>query len=205
MRMEKNHMTINSFKILLCVFCVGMMSLADSCNSAFAVDTDATPPPVLYSQLEAFHGHVCAGSIFGVRLGFAAKEALKVAGGKGKLSAQYYNLSCPVDGIQVAAGTTYGNKALTVQDLDEHRLVLTAVENKLAVEAKLTKQAEELGTKSRDLKKKAKELPSNASERLQLEREVEEIYSWLKNAPTDEVVILTTLNMKGKTTSLANP
>lgn len=198
-------MTINSFKILLCVVCLDMLSLAGSCNNAFAVVADTIPSPALYSQLEAFHGHVCAGSIFGARLGFAAKEALKVAGGKGKLSAQYYNLSCPVDGIQVAAGTTYGNKALTVQDQEEHRLVLTAEENKLAVEAKLTKRAEEMGIKSRDLKKKAKELPSNASERLQLEQEVEEIYSWLKNAPTDEVVILTTLNMKGKTTSLANP
>ena len=131
----------------------------------------------------------------------AAKEALKVAGGTGKLSAQYFALSCPVDGIQVAAGTTYGNKALSVQDRDEHRLVLTAEENKLAVEAKLTKRAEEIGLKSRDLRKKAKALPENAPARLELEREVEEIFSWLKNAPTDEVVIVNTLNMKGKAPS----
>lgn len=50
----------------------------------------------MYSQL---HGHVCAGSIFGARLGLAAKESLSAAGGEGKLTAAYFSHSCPVDGI----------------------------------------------------------------------------------------------------------
>jgi len=170
------------------------MSLTVSCNSVLA--TDSMAAPALYSQLEEFHGHVCAGSIFGVRLGLAAKEALKAAGGTGKFTARYYDLSCPVDGIQVAAGTTYGNKALNVQDRDEHRLVLTAEGNKRSVEARLTKKAEEMGIASRDLGKKARVLSVKAPERVALEREVEDIFAWLRSAPTDEVVIVTTLNSK---------
>jgi formylmethanofuran dehydrogenase subunit E len=189
-------MVINYYKILPCVAFAGVMSLAVSCNSVSAAATGATPAPALYSQLEAFHGHVCAGSIFGARLGIAASEALKNAGGTGKFTARYYDLSCPVDGIQVGAGTTYGNKALTVQDRDEHRLVLTAEGNKRTVEARLTIKAEEMGLKSRDLGKKAKALPVGTPKRLQLEREVEEIYTWLRSSPVDEVVIVTTLNSK---------
>lgn len=180
-----------NIKIVPCVAFAGVMALAVMSNSSYA--GDAMPTPALYNQLETFHGHVCAGSIFGARLGLTAKEALKEAGGTGKFTAKYYDLSCPVDGIQVAAGTTYGNKALTVQQRDEHRLVLTATGNKRAVEARLTKKAEELGLKSRDLGKKAKALPTASPERVQIEQEIEEIYSWLKTAPVAEVVTVTTL------------
>lgn len=187
-------MTINYRKILPCVAFAGIMSLAVASNSALAVDS--TNAQSLYSQVEAFHGHVCAGSIFGARLGLTAKNALKAAGGTGTFTANYYDLSCPVDGIQVAAGTTYGNKALKVKDQDEHRLVLTAVGNKRSVEVRLTKKAEEIGLTSRDLGNKAKILTANTPERLALERKVEEIYTWLKTAPDDEVVIVTMLNSK---------
>jgi len=180
-----------NIKMVPCVAFAGVMALAVMGNSSYA--GDAMPTQALYSQLETFHGHVCAGSIFGARLGLAAKEALKEAGGTGKFIARYYDLSCPVDGIQVAAGTTYGNKALTVQERDEHRLVLTASGNKRAVEARLTKKAEELGLKSRDLGKKAKALAAGSPERLNLEREIEDIYAWLKTAPTGEVVSITHL------------
>ena len=189
-------MIINCCKNLPCVAFAGVMSLAVSCNSSLAVAAGATPAPAVFNQLEAFHGHVCAGSLFGARLGLAAKEALKAAGGKGRFSARYYDLSCPVDGIQVGAGTTYGNAALVVEDLNEHRLVLTAEGNKRLVEARLTKKAEQLGLKSRDLSKKAKLLRSGAPERLQLEREVEEIYTWLKTAPAEGVVVVTTRSPK---------
>ena len=184
-------------RIVPCVAFAGVMALAVMGNSSYAGDD--TPPTALYSQLEIFHGHVCAGSIFGARLGLAAKEALKEAGGTGKFTARYHDLSCPVDGIQVAAGTTYGNATLEVEDRDEHRLLLTAGGNKRQVEARLTKKAEQLGLKSRDLGKKAKPLPTGAPERLQLEQEVEAIYEWLRTAPTDEVVIVTTLNGKEST------
>jgi formylmethanofuran dehydrogenase subunit E len=180
-------------RILPCVAFAGVISLAVT-NSALAADSMA--PPALYSQLETFHGHVCAGSIFGARLGLAAKEALKAAGGTGKFTARYYDLSCPVDGIQVAAGTTYGNKSLNVQDRNEHRLVLTAAGNKRSVDARLTKIAEEMGLRSRDLGDKVKALPANTPERVALEREVEEIYTWLRTAPADEVVIVTALKSR---------
>lgn len=189
-------MAKNYYKIIPCVAFAGFMSLAVSCNHASAASTATAPAAALFSQLESFHGHVCAGSLFGARIGFAAREALKAAGGTGRFTARYYDLSCPVDGIQVAAGATYGNKALTVQDRGEHRLVLTASGNKRTVEARLTKKAEGLGLKSRDLAKSAKALPADSPERVQLEREVEEIYTWLRTAPTDAVVIVTTLKSR---------
>jgi formylmethanofuran dehydrogenase subunit E len=137
--------------MLPCVAFAGVMSLAISCSSVFAANDIKPPAPALFSQLEAFHGHVCA-------------------------------------------GTTYGNAALAVEDRDEHRLVLTAEGNKRKVEARLTQKAEELGLKSRELGKKAKGLPVGASERVQIEREMEEIFSWLKTAPAEEVVIITLLD-----------
>jgi len=191
-------MAKNYYKIFPCVAFAGFMSLVISYNHASAASAATSPAAALFSQLESFHGHICAGSLFGARIGFAAREALKAAGGTGRFTARYYDLSCPVDGIQVAAGTTYGNKALTAQDRDEHRLVLTAEGNKRAVEARLTKKAEELGIKSRDLGKSAKALPPNSPERVRLEQEIEEIYTWLRTAPTNEVVIVTTLNNKQK-------
>lgn len=179
------------YKVLPCMAFAGIISLAVSSHTAFAAAAGAVPAPALYSQLEAFHGHICAGSLFGARLGLAASEALKKAGGSGKLHARYYDLSCPVDGIQLSAGTTYGNKALTVQDRNEHRLVLTAEGNKRTVEARLTQKAEQMGLRSRDLAKKAKTLPAGDPERLRLEQEVEEIYSWLRQAATDQVITIT--------------
>ena len=179
------------YRMLPCVAFAGVMSFVVMYNSASAT-AGAVPDQALYSQLEFFHGHVCAGSIFGARLGLAAKEALKEAGGTGKFTARYYDMSCPVDGIQMAAGTTYGNKALIVQDKDEHRLFLTAEGNKRVIEARLTKKAEKMGLKSRELGTKAKTLPDGSPERVKLEQEIEEIYSWLKTAPAADVVVVTT-------------
>jgi len=98
-------MIANYHKVLPCVAFAGVMSLTISC-SALAKASRATPEVVLQGQLEAFHGHVCAGSIFGACMDFATKEALKEAGGSGKYTAKYYDLSCAVDGIQMGAGTT---------------------------------------------------------------------------------------------------
>jgi len=53
-------------RILPCVAFAGVMSLTISCSSAQAA-IGTKPEPALFSQLEAFHGHVCAGSIFGAR------------------------------------------------------------------------------------------------------------------------------------------
>ena len=187
-------MNISTSTILPCVLFAGVMSLVVSMEQAQASPT--VPDTAVYASLEKFHGHVCAGSIFGARLGLAAKEALKEAGGIGKFKARYYDLSCPVDGIQMAAGTTYGNGALAVDDRDEHRLILTADGNKRQVEARLTKKAEESGLRSRDLGKKAKSLPEGSPERKRLEHEVEEIFGWLRTAPTQEIVTVTVLSKR---------
>lgn len=148
----------------------------------------ATPDSGLYDVLARFHGHTCAGSLMGARLGLAAKAALKAAGGEGKLKARYLDHSCPVDGIQVAAGTTLGNKAMEVVDKNEHRLLLTAEKNGRQVEARLTKLAEEKAKPTRDLSKKARALPAGSPERQRLEKEVEEIFTWFRTAPDAEVV-----------------
>lgn len=155
---------------------------------------DQTPAaamdPGIFEQLEKFHGHTCGGSLMGARLGLAAKAALKAAGGEGKIKARYYNLSCPVDGVQIAAGTTFGNRAIEVEDKGEQRLLLTAEKDNRQVEARLTKLAEEKGTLSRELSKKARELPVRSPERQRLEAEVEEIFTWLRTAPDADVVIV---------------
>ncbi len=144
----------------------------------------------LYDDLEKFHGHTCAGSLMGARLGSAAKAALKAASGEGKFTAKYFSLSCPVDGVQIAAGTTYGNRAIEVKDKGDHRLVLTAEKNRVQVEARLTRLAEEKGKLSRELSGKARELPVGSPERQRLEAEVEEIFSWFRTAPDKDVVIV---------------
>lgn len=146
------------------------------------------PSPEAFELLENFHGHVCGGSLFGARLGAAAKAALLEAGGEGKLKAHYFDLSCPVDGIQVSAATTYGNAALAVTDRNEHRLILTAEGNQKKVEATLTAKASALALKSKELRKTARALAENSQERLVLEREIEEIFQWLRTAPSSEVV-----------------
>ena len=76
------------------------------------------------------------------------------------------------------------DRALTVQERDEHRLVPTASGNKRAVEARLTNKAEELGLKSRDPVKKTNTLAIASPERMTLEYEIEDLHMWLKSAPT---------------------
>lgn len=179
------------FKNIPCFLLTIAMLLTLSPN--FSIASDA-PSAETYALLEQFHGHVCGGSLFGARLGQAAKEALRAAGGEGKLKSRYYDLSCPVDGIQVTAGTTYGNAALVVEDRDEHRLVLTAEGNKRQVEARLTPKASEMALRSRELGKKARLLPNGSSERRALELEVAEIFDWFRSAPTTGIVVITPMD-----------
>jgi formylmethanofuran dehydrogenase subunit E len=144
----------------------------------------------IYSFLEKFHGHTCAGSLMGFRLGLAAKEVLKA---KGKMKAKCFVLACPVDGIQVGAGTTYGNKALEVEDRNELYLILTDVENGRQVEARLTKKAEEMGNNFRDISGKGRAYSAGSLEKLQFEKERDAILDWLRTAPDSEVVSIRTL------------
>lgn len=139
-------------------------------------------------KLEKFHGHTCAGSLMGVRLGLAAKTALKAAGGEGRLRAKYFSHSCPVDGIQVALGTTFGNRTFEIVDQNDHRLLVMAEKNNRQVEARLTRAAEEKGRRYREVKSKANALPVGSYERERLEKSVEDVIVWFKTAPDIEVV-----------------
>lgn len=167
---------------------MAMTAVLTVAATGFAMEKPAPVDPALFRDLERFHGHTCAGSLMGARLGIAAKVALKAAGGEGKLKARYSNHSCPVDGIQLAAGTTCGNKAIEVVDEKEHRLLLTAENNSRQVEARLTRVAEEKGRKYKDLKTKAAALPVASPERQRLEKSVEEVLDWFRTARDGEVV-----------------
>ena len=145
----------------------------------------AGPGAEFYDSLERFHGHTCAGSIFGARLGYAAKAAM---GDHGRLKAQYFDLSCPVDGIQFAAGTTYGNRVLEIDDQDEHRLILIDTESGKKVEARLTKQAMEKGQMFREISSRLRSLDPDAKDAIELKKEKESVLDWLKTAPDSNVV-----------------
>lgn len=154
-------------------------------SSALVSGVLAGPDAELYDLLERFHGHTCAGSIFGARLGYAAKAAM---GDHGKLKAQYFNLSCPVDGIQFAAGTTYGNRALEIIEQDDHRLILIDTKSGKKVEARLTEQALEKGKAFREISSKLRSLDSESDESIMLKKEKESVLDWLKTAPDSQVV-----------------
>jgi len=138
--------------------------------NAYAVDAR-------YGFLEKLHGHTCAGSLIGARLAMAAREAI---GSGGKFRATYYDLSCPVDGIQVFAGTTLGNKALTVEDRDQHLLVLTDKKSGRKVEARLTHKAEEMGKSYRNLSRKIRSLPDESAQRIEVAQEIEILLDWFR-------------------------
>ncbi|HEX5773610.1 MAG TPA: FmdE family protein [Geomobilimonas sp.] len=146
------------------------------------------PEEDVYQRAERFHGHTCTGLLIGVRLGLVVKRALRDAGVEEKLTARFHNHSCPVDGIQVAAGTTMGNKAMEVVDKKENRLVLSNKKGTHVVEAKLTRLAEEKGKASLELRKKMGALPDESEKMKQLKIEQENILAWFRTAPDAEVV-----------------
>ena len=150
----------------------------------------APPDMETYNLLERFHGHTCAGSLMGLRLGLAAKEAL---GGGQKLTAKCSVLACPVDGIQVGAGTTYGNKALEVENGKELYLILTDSQSGHQVEARLTEKAMEMGKRYRDLSSQKSAQASESPEQVRLEKEVTAVLDWFRTAPDLEVVTIRTL------------
>ncbi len=150
----------------------------------------APPDTETYNLLERFHGHTCAGSLMGLRLGLAAKEAL--SGGQ-KLHAKCSVLACPVDGIQVGAGTTYGNKALEVEEGQGLYLILTDTQSGRQVEARLTEKAMEMGKRYRDLSSQKNAQVSGSPEQVRLEKEVTAVLEWFRTAPDLEVVTIRTV------------
>jgi formylmethanofuran dehydrogenase subunit E len=153
--------------------------------------TYSVPPDAeTYTFLEKFHGHTCPGSLMGLRLGLTAKEALKA---EGKIEAKTFLLACPVDGIQVGAGTTYGNRSLTVDDKKELYLILTDTKSGRQVEARLTNEAMEKGKEFRELSAKARSLKAGSPKQISVYKEVDDILNWYRTAPDDKVVIIKVL------------
>ena len=153
--------------------------------------TSAPPDAETCARLERFHGHTCPGSLMGLRLGLTAKEALK---GHGRLKAKCFLLACPVDGIQVGVGTTWGNRGLEVENRGEMSMVLTDVESGRQVEARLTEKAMEKGKSYRDLSEKARSQPAGSPERISFEKDAEAVLDWFRTAPDSEVVTIKVLN-----------
>ena len=153
--------------------------------------TSAPPDAEICARLERFHGHTCPGSLMGLRLGLTAKEALK---GHGKLKAKCFVLACPVDGIQVGVGTTWGNRGLEVENRGEMSMVLTDVESGRQVEARLTEKAMEKGKSYRDLSEKARSQPAGSPERIGFEKDAKAVLDWFRRAPDPEVVTIEVLN-----------
>ena len=126
----------------------------------------------------------------GLRLGLAAKEALNA---EGKITAKTFLHACPVDGIQVATGATYGNKAITVENKGEMRLILTDTKTGKLVEATLTQEAMERGNGFRELSSKSRTLKAGSSEQVAVKKEIDEILDWYRTAPDKEVVTIKSL------------
>jgi formylmethanofuran dehydrogenase subunit E len=154
------------------------------------IANSAPPDADMCAFLERFHGHTCPGSLMGLRLGLAAKGALN---GHGKIEAKTFALACSVDGIQIATGATFGNKAFTLEDRNELYLILTDVESGKQVEARLTQEAMDNGKRFRDLSGKSQTFDVGSPERLVLEKEIDAILDWFRTAPDEDVVTVQVL------------
>jgi len=152
------------------------------------------PDADVYQRAEQFHGDSCTGQLIGVRLGLAAKGALQNIGVVGKLKARFFDQTCAIDGIQVAAGTTMGTNTLEIIDRNENRLELSDINGMHVVEVQLTKLAQEKSKVSLGLKKKMRLLPAESDQMKQLKIEQKSIFSWFRNASDAEVVIVRPLN-----------
>ncbi len=151
----------------------------------------ASPPDAeICAFLEKFHGHICPGSLMGLRLGLAAKEALNA---KGRIESKTFMLACSVDGIQVGVGTTFGNKALTVEDRNEMSLILTDIKTGKQIEARLTDEAMGRGKDYKELMAKSRSFKQGSSEQLAVKKEIDDILDWYRKMPDEKVVIIKVL------------
>lgn len=150
----------------------------------------APPDAEMCDFLERFHGHTCPGSLMGLRLGLTAKETLKA---EGRIEAMTFLLACPVDGIQVATGATYGNRAIIVEDRKEMSLILTDTKTGKQVEAHLTEEAMKKGKGFRELSGKSRALKVGSPEQLAIKKEIDDILNWYRTAPDEKVVTIKVL------------
>lgn len=185
-------MRMNRFFPLLMSLTV-FLYVMGQCNITWGEDAPC-PDADVYQRTEQFHGDSCVGQLIGIRLALAAKEALQKIGVSGKMKAKFFDRNCAVDVIQVAAGTTIGNKSLEIIDKNENRLELSDKTGKLTVEAKLTKLALGKSKVSLELKKKLKSLSADSNQFKQLKMEQEAISVWFRNATDSEVVTVRQMN-----------
>lgn len=150
----------------------------------------APPDAEMSAFLHKFHGHTCPGSLMGLRLGLAAKEALNA---QGKITARTFPHACPVDGIQVATGATYGNRAITLEEGNGMYLILTDTKTGKRVEATLTQEAMEKGGGFREFSSKARSLEAGSPEQLEAKKKADDILNWFRTAPDENVVAIKVL------------
>lgn len=125
----------------------------------------------LFLRIRARHGHYCAMSTLGGRLGTAALAAL----GRecAELSAIYFIETCAADGIAEATGC-----ATEVRNEGRHRLELLTVDGR-GVAAELTPAALEEAARCR--------------KRLDAGEEADEVLAYVRTAPVAELITITPL------------
>jgi len=149
--------------------------------------TTTPSEPDFFEALALLHGHRCPMSIFGARLGLAARAALSAAPGQ-RLAARYLHQTCALDGIQLATRCTLGNGNLRVDPRGEHRLLLWVEGGAVGVEARLTAAALEQGRSYGSLRDRAAALPDGAPARRELEETMAQLLRSLEAAPEAELV-----------------
>lgn len=133
-------------------------------------------PADLFLRIRARHGHYCPMSTLGGRLGQAALEAL--GGAAGGLTAVYRIDTCAADGIALATGCLPEEGRLTVRKDGRHCLELCCAEGR-GVRAELTAAALQQAAACR--------------RRLDAGEDAELVLAGLRNAPADELVMLSPL------------
>ncbi|MDT8441776.1 MAG: FmdE family protein [Desulfuromonadales bacterium] len=129
----------------------------------------------LFQRIRERHGHYCAMSTLGGRLGLAALAALGEDGGS--LTATYGIDTCAADGIAVATGCLPEQGRLTVHDRGRHRLELRGRGGGVAAE--LTAAALARAALCR--------------QRLAAGEDAAEVLAGVRNAPDAELLVLTPL------------
>ncbi|MHB8707945.1 MAG: FmdE family protein [Desulfuromonadales bacterium] len=135
----------------------------------------------LFLRIRARHGHYCAMSTLGGRLGAAALAALDMAAGE--LSAHYHIDTCAADGIAVATGCLPEEERLTVLPAGLHRLELRDAVGGRGVRAELTATALARAADCRRL--------------LDAGGDADEVLAVLRVGPADELMVLTPLAGEG--------
>ena len=130
----------------------------------------------LFLRIRTRHGHYCAMSTLGGRLGEAALAAL--GAGSGDLTATYLIETCATDGIAVATGCRAEDGRLLVRNQGRHRLELRGGAGR-GVAAELTAAALQLAAVCRV--------------RLDRGEDPDVVLMTLRTCPAEELVVVTAL------------